>query len=227
MHREYKFLTSFAMLWVTMLLVANMTALKTFDLFGLTLVAGTIGYPITYIFADIFTEVYGYKVTRKIIWMGLFCVALASFVVYLYTLIPGSQFLTIDANNAFNMVFKNSMFVATASIIGFWAGELTNSIVVAKMKIRNQGKKVSLRFVLSTALGQSVDTIVALTLLTTFTNIISFSDGLIVGFIAAGFCTIWEIFALPFTVRFVRFVKEKEGIDTYDVGTNFNPFKIG
>lgn len=224
--QNHVYLGTLGMVWVTMLLVTIFTTLKTFDIFGVTFIAAAIGYPVTYIFADIFTEVYGYRVSRRVIWSGFFCVTLATGFAYLYTLLPPSIYFDKASNDAFNAIFRASPVIALASILAFWAGEFVNSFVLAKMKIYFKGKYEELRYITSTFFGQLVDNTVGVGTILLISNLFSFKEGLIAGVTSILFCTTWEMLALPITRRVIRFIKEKEGIDTYDVGTSFNPFKI-
>lgn len=135
------------MLWVTILLVGTFTSLKTFHLGGFVFSVGAIAYPFVYIFADIFTEVYGYRVTRKIVWTGFVCMLLAAILTSIYSYVPSPGF---EYNEAFNLIFRSAPIVAIGFIIAFFAGEMTNSYVVAKMKVLNKGKFIGARLILST-----------------------------------------------------------------------------
>jgi uncharacterized integral membrane protein (TIGR00697 family) len=176
-----------------------------------------------YIFADIFTEVYGYRVTRKIVWTGFASMFLASMLAYIYSIIPNPSF---EYNDAFNLIFKSSPIIAIGFIIAFFSGEITNSFIVAKMKLFFNGKYIHARLILSTLFGQFIDNSIAFFTAFYFGGWFTFSE--IIPLIATTviFCTVWEILALPITYRVIKFIKKKEGIDTYDNGTNFNPFKI-
>lgn len=224
--RNHKYLGTFGMVWVTMLLVTMFTTIKTFDIFGITFIAAAIGYPLTYIFADIFTEVYGYRVSRKIIWTGLLCVFLATSFAYLYACLPASIYFDDESNKAFNLIFKTSPVIALATVLAFWAGELVNSFVLAKMKIFFSGKHQWARYMLSTLLGQTVDNFVGVFTILLLSDIFSLKEAILAGVSSVIFCTLWELFASPVTHPLIRKIKEKEGIDTYDVGTKFNPFSV-
>lgn len=220
---KHKYLGILGMLWVTFLIINLFTALKTFEIGDYVFAVVILTYPFVYIFADIFTEVYGYRVTRKIVWTGFFCMAIASFIAYMYTLVPSPNF---EENNAYNLIFKSSPVVAFFVILAFFAGELTNSFVLAKMKIYTAGRFASLRYILSTFLGQVVDNCIGITGVFLFAGWFNSQQvtPLIVSTVI--FCTAWEMLALPLTKSVIRLIKSKEGLDTYDVGTNFNPFKL-
>jgi len=220
-----KYLGVFGMLWVTFLIIGVFTAVKTFAIGPVVFSVSILAYPFTYLFADIFTEVYGYRVTRRIVWTGFVCILIASVTTYLYSIVPPNDSFA-EYDQSFSLVFKSSPVIALAAIISFFSGELTNSFVLAKLKIFTKGKLVPLRLITSTFAGQFID------------NTIFFVSA----FLAAGwykveelfplvmssvlFCTIWETIALPLTFQIIRYIKHKEGLDTYDHGTNFNPFSL-
>jgi queuosine precursor transporter len=225
-NQPHKYLTVFAMLWITFLLLTVFTTLKTFELYGVVFFAAVIAYPMTYIFSDIFTEVYGYRVSRKIIWTGFLCLTIASSLAYLYTLIPPSQYFTPTENDAFNLIFRASPYITFASIVAFWAGENVNSIILAKLKLWTKGKRQGFRYIVSTFLGQTADNIVGVSIIVLIANLFTFQEawqGIITTIV---FCTVWEIVALPLTYFAVRKIKKAEGLDTYDEGTNLNPFAL-
>jgi uncharacterized PurR-regulated membrane protein YhhQ (DUF165 family) len=129
-------------------------------------------------------------------------------------------------NDSYNAIFKSAPVIAVGFIIANFLGELTNSFTVAKMKLITGDRYQSLRLVLSTLLGQSIDNSIAFFTAFYFAGWYSFSE--IIPLISSTviFCTLWEILVLPITHRVIKIVKEKEGLDTYDHGTNFNPFKM-
>lgn len=221
--QPHKYLGIFGMLWVTVLIVGTFTSLKTFYVGSLVFSVGAIAYPFVYIFADIFTEVYGYRVTRKIVWTGFACMFIASFLAYLYSIIPNPDF---KDNDAFNLIFKSSPIVALSFVVAFFAGEITNSFIVAKMKLLTKGTYLHARLILSTFFGQLVDNGIAFFAVFYFAGWYSIDE--IVPLVATTviFCTVWEVLALPVTKRVIRTIKKREGLDTYDHGTEFNPFKI-
>jgi len=221
--QPHKYLSIFAMLWVTVLIVGTFTSLKTFYVGALVFSVGALAYPFVYIFADIFTEVYGYRVTRKIVWTGFACMLLASVLAYLYSIIPNPTFAD---NDAYNLIFRASPIIAVSFIVAFFAGELTNSFIVAKMKLLTKGKHLNLRLVVSTFFGQFVDNSIAFFAAFYFAG--WFTAPEIIPLIASTviFCTVWEVLALPITRKVIKVVKQKEGLDTYDYGTNFSPFSF-
>lgn len=222
-NKPHKYLGVFGMLWVTVLLVGTFTSLKTFYIGSFVFSVGAIAYPFVYIFADIFTEVYGYRVTRKIVWTGFACMLLAATLTSLYSYIPNPDF---QYNEAFNLIFRSAPIVALGFIVAFFAGELTNSYVVAKMKIWTKGKYIGARLVTSTFFGQTVDNTIAFFTAFYFAGWFTSAEIIPLTITTVAFCTIWEVIALPVTQWVIRVVKRKEGLDTYDQGTNFNPFSF-
>jgi len=221
--QAHKYLSIFGMLWVTVLIVGTFTSLKTFYIGSLVFSVGAIAYPFVYIFADIFTEVYGYRVTRKIVWTGFACMMLASILAYIYSVIPNPQF---EMNEAYNAIFKASPIVAVGFIIAFFSGELTNSYIVAKMKIWSEGKYLNARLVISTFFGQLVDNGLAFFWAFYFAGWFTVSEIIPLITTTVVFCTVWEVLALPITRKAIKVIKHKEGLDTYDHGTSFNPFNL-
>lgn len=219
-----KYLGMFGMLWITFLLIAVFTAVKTFAIGPFVLNIAILAYPFTYIFADIFTEVYGYRVTRRVVWTGFACVVVASVVTYLYSIVPPSA--SYADNDAFSLIFKTSPAIALATVAGFFGGEMTNSFVLAKMKLVTKGDSMWARLIGSTAAGQFVDN--ALFFGVAFAAAGAFQSNELLRLIlnTAIFATAWEVAALPLTYRIIRAVKRSEGLDAYDHGTNFNPFKF-
>jgi queuosine precursor transporter len=219
----HKYLGIFGMLWVTILLVGVFTSVKTFHLFGFVFSVGVIAYPFVYIFNDIFTEVYGYRVTRKIVWTGLLCMLIGTVCTSLYSYVPSPSF---ESNDAFNALFRASPVIAIGSIVAFFFGELTNSYTVAKMKLFFKGKHESVRLILSTLFGQTIDNFIFFFTAFYFAGWYSLGEVFPLVISTVIFCTLWEIFALPVTRKVIRVIKQKESIDTYDYGTNFNPFRF-
>ena len=222
----HKHLAQFGMVWVAIMVLTLFSASKTINIFGAEFVVAIIAYPLTYIFSDIFTEIYGYRVSRKIVWTGFGSLILVATLGYIYTLIPASPNFTDQAS--FNLIFQAAPGLVACFIAGFFAGDLINSFVLAKMKVALFGKYEELRYVVSTFFGQLADNTIAFTgvyvILSGFYPLVIIPTLIISSVI---FCTLVEIIMLPITKRVISWIKEKEGIDTYDHGTNFNPFKLG
>lgn len=217
-----RYLAVISMVWMTFLLVLTFTQIKTFSLLGIVFSVGVITYPLTYIFADIFTEVYGYRVSRRVVWTGLLCILIASLIAYSYSIVPASESFTDDA--AFNLIFRVSPLVAIATILGFFGGELMNAYVLAKMKVYMSGSRMWARLIGSTLAGQFIDNGMFFTLGWLLAGIFTPADLPSLILTSVAFCTSWETLMLPVTYRVIRYLKQAEGLDTYDRGTNFNPF---
>lgn len=225
-NRHHKLLLPFAMVWISLLLLTTFTALKTFDFFGYTIFAAVIAYPITYVFLDIFTEVYGYRTSRRIIWTGLLCIGLTTSFAYLYTLIPPSVYFGEFEDKAFNLIFQSSPVIALAFIVSYWAGENVNSIVLAKMKIYTDGKYAGIRYVGSTFFGQIADNVTGVSIMVLIGNLFTYNEAFSGMITAIIFCTVWEMLALPITKKLIVYIKYYEGVDTYDKGTQMHPFSL-
>lgn len=223
-NRPHKFLSILGMIWVSILIIGFLTGSKTTEIGGTIFSVSVLAYPFTYLFSDIFTEVYGFRVSRKIIWTGFFCAFITSTIGFIYSIVPSNP--TFTDNAAFDLIFRASPIAVIIGITAFSTGEFINSFVVAKLKLLTNGSKGWLRFILSTLFGQLFDN-----------SVYIIGNFLILGWYTAGdipslilstviFCTVWETVALPITYRVVAFLKQKEGIDTFDNGTNFSPFAL-
>lgn len=219
-----KYLDMLGMVWIAVLIISAYTSIKTFDVGPFVFSVSVLFYPLTYIFTDVFTEVYGYKKTRRIVWTGLFCMVLTSCIAYLYSIVTPSA--SFEDQAAFALIFKATPIVFVGYVIAFFVGEFSNSYTLAKMKVFTRGKHLWLRLVGSTAIGQTAD------------NGIAYVWACLLGgyFVAAElpnlifstvlFCTLWEFVALPITYRVTALLKKAEGLDIYDRNTDFNPFHL-
>ncbi|MFA5933385.1 MAG: queuosine precursor transporter [Microgenomates group bacterium] len=222
--QPHKYLGILGMIWLTFLIIAVFTAAKTFSVGQITFSVAILNYPFVYIFADIFTEVYGYRVTRKIVWTGFFCILLATSIAYLYSLIPPTP--TFTSNDAFTIIFRASPIIALANIVSTFSGEITNSFVVAKVKLLTGNSHKWLRWISSTFFGQIVDNGIFFTATFLAAGLYTAKEIFPLILSSVIFCTTWEIFALPITYRVIKLIKQKEGLDTYDHGTDFNPLNL-
>lgn len=220
--QPHKYLGILSMVWVSILIIGILTSLKTFSLGSVVFSVGVIAYPLVYLFADIFTEVYGYRVTRKIVWTGFACLILVTTIASLYTFVPASD--SFVDGDAFNLIFRASPLVALVGVIAFFSGEITNSYIVAKLKLITKGKHKWLRLISSTFFGQLIDNAIFFTGALLIAGWYTPSELFPLVVSTVLFCTVWETLALPITYRVIAYIKQKEGLDTYDHGTNFNPF---
>jgi uncharacterized integral membrane protein (TIGR00697 family) len=230
--RRYKYLDALTTAFVVILLVSNLVAQKVirigpFHLSGLTLPSfptsgAMILFPITYIFGDIFTEIYGYAASRRAIWLGFFGTALMYGVSAAVIALPADP--EFKHQDAFVTVFGFLPRILIASLIAFWAGEFANSYTMAKMKLLTKGKMLWTRTVGSTVVGQAVDT----TLVIAITFAGTFSARTMVQMAVTGWALKvgYEVLATPVTYAVVGWLKRAEGVDTFDAGTNFSPFRF-
>ncbi|MEP6603829.1 MAG: queuosine precursor transporter [Spartobacteria bacterium] len=210
-------------IFVVILLISNLVGQKIciIPFIPLARVSGAqLLFPLTYIFADIFTEVYGYGAARRAIWIAFFANILLTVVGVFVTWFPSAP--EFGNQSAFESVFYVVPRFVAASLIAFWAGEFTNSYTLAKMKLWTNGRWLWTRFVGSTITGQFVDT--ATVIFIAFVGWKSWSvifSLMISGYLAK---VIYEIALTPMTYLIVNKLKRAEGIDVFDRDTNFNPF---
>ena len=220
--RKFKHLDTLILIFVVVLLVSNLVAQKICQLGPLTLSGAELLFPITYIFGDIFTEVYGYAASRRAIWTGFFASALLSVMGAIIVALPPAAGWRNQA--AFATVFGFIPRLVIASLIAYWVGEFTNSYVMAKMKLLTRGRWLWTRTVGSTVTGQAVDTTVVVLIAfwgrapgRTLTALILSS------YIAK---VVYEVLATPLTYAIVGWLKRTEGIDHFDRDVSFNPFTL-
>ncbi len=207
-------------IFVTSLITANIIAVKIISLGPVILPAAIFVFPLSYIFGDVLTEVYGYRWTRRVIWLGF--IANLIFVIFAWVgqILPPAPFW--EGQEAYERILGYTPRLLAASFLGYLAGEFVNSFVLARMKILTRGRWLWSRTIGSTILGQGLDTSIFITL--AFIGTPSFVPVLIWYHWLAK--TIIEAIATPFTYAIVNYLKRKEAIDTYDYETNFNPFLI-
>ncbi len=220
--KNYGYFPIITGLFVACLLISNILDVKIFVLFGFTLPAGIILFPIVYLFGDIFTEVYGYKASRKAIWTGFVSLILATVLFQLAGLIPPAPFW--EYQREYELILGKLPRIATASIVAYFMGEFTNSIVLSRLKVRTRGKGMSFRFVLSTIFGEAVDTSVFIII--AFAGVVPASTLLAMFFSGWVVKVLWEILVLPVTIPFVNWLKKAEGLDAFDDDVDYNPFKL-
>jgi hypothetical protein len=207
-------------IYVVVLLISNLVGQKT-SAFGPFRVSGAqLLFPITYIFSDIFTEVYGYAASRRAIWIAFMASILMAVMGMFMVWIPPAEGFKNQA--AFEAVFGAVPRMVAASLAAFWAGEFTNSFVLAKMKVWTGGRWLWTRTVGSTVAGQLVDSIIV-----TFgffygrESVPHILQIILSGYVAK---VLYEAAATPLTYFVVNRLKKSEGVDVFDEGTDFNPF---
>ena len=204
----------------------KLCAIGPFDIAGITfgpfLISGAqILFPITYIFGDIFVEVYGYSASRRAIWIGFASSLLLVIVTQITTSLPPAP--EFQNQEAFEKVFGFVPRILLASLVAYWCGEFANAFVMSKMKIWTGGKYLWTRTVGSTVVGQLIDTVIVVTIV--FIGVHSTStmvNLMVTGYIAK---VLYEAAATPLTYWIVNSLKRVEKIDTYDRGVDFNPFR--
>ncbi len=215
-------LTIISGVFITCLIVANIIAVKLVDIFGFIVPAAVIIFPISYIFGDVLTEVYGYRQARRVIWLGFLCNLLAVVAIWVAQMLPGAPFW--DAQSAYERVLGYTPRLLAASFVAYLIGEFANSFVLAKLKIATNGRWLWVRTISSTVIGEGLDSLVFMTI--AFAGTIP-PDALVSATVTQWlFKTGYEILATPLTYVVVNFLKKQEGLDTYDRDTNFNPLRL-
>jgi uncharacterized integral membrane protein (TIGR00697 family) len=229
--RRYRYYDLIVAAFVTVLLCSTLigagkVAQLQLPFFGTVVFsAGVLFFPISYFFGDILTEVYGYAHDRRAVWCGfgaLVFSAVMSLVVTSLPIAPGEHNAHLQAG--LQVVFGNTWRIALGSIVAFWAGSLANSYVLAKLKIRTDGKHLWLRTIGSTVVGEFIDS--SLFYLLAFYAIWPLEQVIHVAIAQYVLKTLWEVIATPMTYRVVAFLKRKESEDYYDRTTNFTPFRV-
>ena len=229
--RRFRYLDALTTAFVVILLVSNLVAQKVvriplFSIHGHPQAFSTSGamllFPITYIFGDIFTEIYGYAASRRAIWLGFFGTALLYAVSTIVIALPSDP--EFRNQQAFVTVFGILPRILIASLAAFWAGEFANSYTMAKLKLITKGRWLWTRTVGSTVVGQAVDT--TLVIVITFAG--TFTPHKLIQIIWQGYLlkVAYEVLATPFTYLIVNWLKRAEHVDTFDTHTNFNPFRF-
>jgi queuosine precursor transporter len=212
-------------LFVGVLLISNIASVKPVLLEPFTFDGGTILFPLSYIFGDILTEVYGYRASRKVIWTGFIAAILLPLMLWLVGRLPGPpEAWTSDNQIQYHNILLSTSRIVIASLIAYFAGEFSNSYILAKMKIMTKGKWLWTRTIGSTIVGEGIDTLIFVTI--AFLGVWPASTLIAVIVSNYIFKTGFEIFATPVTYAVVIGLKKAEGMDVYDIGTNFNPFII-
>jgi uncharacterized integral membrane protein (TIGR00697 family) len=231
--KSYRFFDIILGIFIAVLLVSNVaSSAKIVDL-GFSVLnipmafdAGTILFPIGYVFGDILTEVYGYQRSRRVIWTGFFSLALAALVFWVISILPGEvTWQGYAGDKAYQSILggMSSGGIVLASLAGFWLGEFSNSFILAKMKILTRGRWLWSRTIGSTLVGELVDTVMFVVVASAF-GVFPWSLFLTLTLTNYLFKVAVEVLMTPVTYLVVRALKRAEGEDYYDRDTNFNPF---
>jgi uncharacterized integral membrane protein (TIGR00697 family) len=229
--RNYKYYEFVMAAFVTVLLCSNFIgaakqAVVTLPFIGtFTFGAGVLFFPISYIFGDILTEVYGYGRDRRVVWAGFGALAFASLMAWVIVSLPASDSDFMKTyQGQLDGVFGNAWRIAAGSMIAFWCGSFSNSYVMARMKVWMQGRHLWMRTIGSTLVGELVDS--GLFYFIAFFGIWATGDVIKVAIVQYLFKTGWEVVMTPVTYRIIGFLKKAEGEDYYDTDTNFTPFSL-
>jgi queuosine precursor transporter len=233
--KQYRFFDLMMAVFVTVLVISNIASSAKivdwgFSFFGVKMAfdAGTILFPLSYIFGDILTEVYGYKRSRRVIWAGFACLALSAVLFWIVSLMPGeATWQGYAGDDAYNAILggMSTGGIVLASLAGYWTGEFTNSFIMAKMKVLTGGRWLWMRTFGSTIFGELVDTVMFVGVASAFGV---FPWSLFLPLTVTNYlfkCGI-EALMTPVTYVVVGVLKRAEGEDYYDRETNFNPFVV-
>jgi uncharacterized integral membrane protein (TIGR00697 family) len=206
--------------YVTALITANIISVKVIGFGSVVMPAAIIIFPLSYIFGDILTEVYGYRWARRVIWLGFACNLIFVFFAYMGQLLPAASFWS--EQQAYESILGYAPRLLIASFTGYLAGEFVNSFIMAKMKVATKGRWLWARTIGSTVFGQGLDT--ALFIVIAYVGTASFFPLMILYHWIIKVAI--EALATPLTYKAVNYLKRKENMDIYDNSTNFNPFKL-
>ena len=221
--RVYRYYDLVMAAFVTVLLCANLIgASKIASVSGFTFGAGVLFFPISYVFGDVLTEVYGYARARKVVWAGFGALVFASVMSAIVLAFPPAPGWPHQA--AFETVFGGTPRIALASLVAYFAGEFTNSLVLAKMKIASGGRHLWARTIGSTIAGEAVDSAIFYPL--AFLGVWSGAQVVAVMISNYAIKVLWEAVMTPVTYRVVSFLKRAEAEDYYDRDTDFTPFSL-
>jgi uncharacterized integral membrane protein (TIGR00697 family) len=206
--------------FITCLITANVIAVKVISLGPAFLPAAIFIFPLSYIFGDVLTEVYGYQQARKVIWLAFICNLIFVIFIWVGQILPSAPFW--EGQAAYESILGYTPRLLVASFLGYLVGEFANSFILAKMKILTQGRWLWSRTISSTVVGQGLDTSIFITI--AFIGTTSFLPLMILYHWLAK--TAIEAIATPVTYVMVNYLKRTEALDTFDHKTNFNPFSI-
>lgn len=230
MQRTFRYFTLITALFVSVLLISNVASAAKIVNLGLpflTFDAGTLLFPVGYIFGDVLVEVYGYRLSRRAIWAGFGSALLLSATLAIVRLLPGdAEWQASVGMAAFDGVLGTlaSGRIVLASLLAYFAGEFSNAYVMARMKVRTQGRWLWLRTIASTLIGELLDSLIFV--FVAFLGV--WPLDLVVQIAISNYlfkCAV-EALATPLTYRLVNFLKKTERVDHFDHDTNFNPFRL-
>lgn len=217
-----KYFLYIAIAFVTLLLISNTVAVKLIAIGPFVLAGATFIFPVTYIFGDILTEVYGYQAARKIIWSGFGALIIMSLAYLFIQILPAASFW--PGQEAYSQILGFAPRIVLGSIVAFFVGEFCNSYILSKMKIWSQGKHLWMRTIGSTVVGEGIDSFVFV--LIAFYGTIPIAALFTVIYSSYLFKVGIEVLATPVTYFVVNKLKKIEEVDVYDMNINYNPFHL-
>jgi len=233
--RSYRYLDLVMVLFVTILITSNVASSAKIVDWGVSLIglrlafdAGTILFPISYIFGDVLTEVYGYRQSRRVIWAGFAALALTALVLWLVRIMPGeATWQSYAGQQAYDQILggMSSGGIVFASLAAYFAGEFTNSFVLARLKLLTRGRWLWTRTISSTLVGEAVDSLLFVSA-ASLAGVFPWSLFWTLTVTNYIFKVAVEILMTPLTYWLVSRLKRAENEDYYDWHTNFNPFKL-
>jgi uncharacterized integral membrane protein (TIGR00697 family) len=237
-HSSFRYYDLVTALFVTVLLVSNIASSAKIVDWGVSLPvvnlplafdAGTLLFPLSYIFGDVLTEVYGYARSRRVIWTGFAMAALMSFTLWLVGRMPGEATWQAQTGQAaYDAVLGGVSHggIIAASLVAYWAGEFSNSYVLARMKVWTAGRYLWTRTIGSTLVGEGVDSVLFVAIASAF-GVFPWSSAASIIVANYVFKVGVEAIFTPVTYRIVNYLKRAEHEDYFDAATDFNPFRVG
>ena len=214
---SFRYLDRITGLFVAVLIISNIASVKIVTVGPFTFDGGTLLFPVAYIFGDVLTEVYGYRASRRVICTGFAALALMIVTLAVVDVLP-------PGNSAFSAVLGQAPRIALGSLLAYWAGEFTNSFVLARLKVATGGRWLWMRTIGSTLVGEGVDTFVFV--LVAFAG--TLPNEVLVAILASNYifkCGVEVVFT-PVTYAVVSRLKRAEGVDAFDRDTDFNPLLL-
>lgn len=215
----FRLLPIISSIFVGVLILSNILATKMIQLGPFVFDGGTLLFPISYIFGDVLTEVYGYKQSRKVIWTGFAMLILATLNIWIIGALPAEESWTLQSD--FNNILLQMPRIAIASILGYFSGEYSNSVVLSKLKVHTKGKHLWMRTIGSTLVGELLDSVIFVAV--AFAGIYDTSVLIVMAFSNYLFKTCIEAVFTPITYAVIAFTKKQEQIDVFDIGETYNP----
>ena len=221
--RSYRYYDFILCAFVVLLLLSNLVgAAKVANIGGVQFGAAILFFPLSYVIGDVLTEVYGYARARRVVWAGFGAMVFMAAMTWIVVAMPPDP--GWDGQAAYEQVFGLTPRIVTASLIAFWAGELSNAFVMARMKVLTKGRHLWMRTIGSTVVGQGVDSLLFYPL--AFLGVWETSAVLVVLVTNFALKVAWEALLTPVTYRAVAILKRTENEDVYDTDTDFTPFSI-